>query len=96
MKSSTGMRSKLLQLDPWSLYLYAMKSPMTRVKYTGRLSRFYEWTGLEGVSAEEKARHFVMKSNNNKNWAFTTIIRFLQFQINRINHREISAATVRN
>jgi hypothetical protein len=83
-------------IDVWSLYLYAMKSPITREKYTGRLSRFFEWAGLEGGNAEEKARRFVIKSDNNMNWAFTTIIRFLQFQTNRINQREISAATCRS
>jgi hypothetical protein len=85
-----------ISIDPWSLYLYAMKSQITREKYTGRLSRFFEWAGLEGVNAEEKARQFVIRSNNNKNWAFSVIIRFLQFQTNRINQREMSAATVRN
>ena len=39
-------------LDAWSLYLYAMKSPVTREKYTGRLSKFLEFTGLRGTLEE--------------------------------------------
>jgi hypothetical protein len=35
-------------VDAWSLYLYAMKSPVTREKYTGRVSKFLEFTGLRG------------------------------------------------
>jgi len=27
-------------LDPWSLYIYAMKAPMTRDRYMTRLAKF--------------------------------------------------------
>jgi hypothetical protein len=83
-------------IDPWSLYLYAMKSPVTREKYTGRLSKFLEHVGLEGKNVEEQAKEFVRKSNSKKNWAFNIIVKFLQLQTDRFNRREISASTVRN
>ena len=83
-------------IDPWSLYLYAMKSPVTREKYTGRLSKFLEYVNLEGKYVEEQAKEFVRKSNNNKNWAFNIIVRFLQLQTDRFNRKEISGSTVRN
>ena len=83
-------------IDPWSLYLYAMKSPVTREKYTGRLSKFLDYVGLEGRIVEEQAKEFVRKSKSKKNWAFSIIVKFLQFQTDRFNRREISASTVRN
>ena len=45
--------------DTWSLYLYAMKSPVTREKYQKRLERFFDSLGLEGKTIEEKSRVFV-------------------------------------
>lgn len=27
-------------MDPWSMFLYGMKPPMTREKYRGRLAKF--------------------------------------------------------
>jgi hypothetical protein len=82
-------------LDAWSLYLYAMKSPVTREKYTGRLSKFLEFTGLRGT-LEEQAREFANRASSDNNWVFTNIVRFLQLQIDRLNRREISGSTVRN
>ena len=35
------------ELDPWSLYIYAMKAPMTREKYKIRLAKFLDFIGLE-------------------------------------------------
>ena len=33
-------------IDPWSLFLYVMKAPMTREKYRGRLARLFDFIGL--------------------------------------------------
>jgi hypothetical protein len=96
MKLQVQNEGEQQSIDPWSLYLYAMKSPVTREKYTGRLSKFLEYVNLEGKYVEEQAKEFVRKSNNNKNWAFNIIVRFLQIQTDRFNRKEISASTVRN
>ena len=37
------MEVEQLQSDPWTLYLYAMKSQVTRDKYQKRLGKFYEF-----------------------------------------------------
>jgi hypothetical protein len=34
-------------MDPWSLFLYGMKAPMTREKYRGRLAKFFDFIGCE-------------------------------------------------
>jgi transcription initiation factor TFIIIB Brf1 subunit/transcription initiation factor TFIIB len=47
------------ELDSWSLYLYAMKSPVTREKYTKRLEKFFDSLGLDGSTIEEKSKKFV-------------------------------------
>jgi hypothetical protein len=33
-------------MDPWSIFLYGMKAPMTREKYKGRLAKFFDFIGL--------------------------------------------------
>lgn len=35
-------------MDPWSLFLYGMKAPMTREKYRGRLAKFFDFIGMTG------------------------------------------------
>ncbi|HEY6166264.1 MAG TPA: hypothetical protein VIW25_15290 [Nitrososphaeraceae archaeon] len=42
MVESTGSE----QLDPWSLYIYAMKAPMTRDRYETRLAKFLDFIGM--------------------------------------------------
>lgn len=48
--------------DVWRLFLYAMKSPVTRDKYQRRLSKFFEFAGVQGLSLESKALSFIHKS----------------------------------
>jgi hypothetical protein len=39
--------------NPCTLYLYAMKSPVTRDKYQKRLGKFFDFLRLEGSTTEE-------------------------------------------
>ena len=83
--------------NPWTLYLYAMKPPVTRDKYQKRLGKLFDFLGLEGRTIEEKSRVFVeMARKDNSNWTFNNILQFIQFQNNRVSQKEISGATVRN
>ena len=83
--------------NAWTLYLYAMKSPVTREKYQKRLDKFFDFLGLEGGSIEEKSRVFVeMARKDNSNWTFNNILKFIQFQNSSMVRKEISGATVRN
>ncbi len=52
-------------LDPWTLYLYAMKSPATKEKYLMRLGEFLDFLNLqEGGTVEDKSRAFADKGRN--------------------------------
>ncbi len=85
------------ELDSWSLYLYAMKSPVTREKYTKRLEKFFDSLGLDGSTIEEKSKKFVHLAKEKGNgWAFNAILKFMQFQLERANRKEITGSTVRN
>ena len=57
--------------NPWTLYLYAMKSPVTRDKYQKRLDKFFEFLSFEGDTIEQKSRVFVETSRRGSNWTFS-------------------------
>jgi integrase len=82
-------------VDPWTLYLYAMRSPATKEKYLIRLGKFLNFLNLQGT-IEEKARAFAEKGKDDSIWAFNGILKFIQFQKERFNRKEITAGTIRN
>jgi transcription initiation factor TFIIIB Brf1 subunit/transcription initiation factor TFIIB len=62
--------------DTWSLYLYALKSPVTRQKYQKRLEKFFDFLGLEGSTVEDKSKSFIKRmytegeNKNNNHWVY--------------------------
>ena len=73
-----------------------MNSPVTRDRYTTRLDKFFQFIGIGGDTIEERCLSFVEKAKNDNDWAFRSIINFLQFQKDRVNRKEITGSTVRN
>jgi hypothetical protein len=73
-----------------------MNSPITRDKYQRRLSKFFGFAEIQGVSLQEKALSFVHAARTDSSWVFTMVLRFLELQNARVNNREITGATVRN
>jgi integrase len=83
--------------DIWSLYLYAMKSPITRQKYLRRLDKFFDFIGIQGLTTEEKGIAFIAKARiDSSQWVFYSILKFMQFQLDRVQKREITGSTVHN
>ena len=84
------------ELEPWSLFIYAMKAPMTRDRYQTRVAKFFEFIGIDGKTIEERARNFVIIAKDDNTWAFNSVMKFTYFQRQRVDRKEISGATVRN
>ena len=84
-----------LSSDPYSLFLYAMNSPVTRDRYTTRLNRFFS-VGIEGTSIEERCRYFVERGNDDNDWVFKSVMNFIQVQKERAYRKEITGSTIRN
>jgi hypothetical protein len=82
--------------DPYSLFLYAMNSPVTRDRYTTRLQRFFSFIGIEGATIQERCRLFAEKGRNDSNWVFRSIMSFVQIQKERVDRKEITGSTIRN
>jgi hypothetical protein len=73
-----------------------MKSPVTRVKYIGRLEKLFDFLKLEGLTVK-KSKSFINKVKIEGNqWVFNIILRFIQFHLDRVIIKEITGATVRN
>jgi hypothetical protein len=73
------------ELDPWSLFIYAMKAPMTRNRYQTRLAKFFDFIGIAGTRLEDRARAFAERGENDSNWVLNNIVKFVHFQNNRVN-----------
>jgi hypothetical protein len=81
--------------DSYSLFIYAMKSPETRRVYVRRPKRFFEFLGLQGP-IEERCKAFAERVRSDINWAFGGIVTYLQHRRQRVEKKEIAAATLRN
>lgn len=82
--------------DPYSLFVYALNSPVSRERYTTRLRWFFSHIGLSEGSVEERCRIFVTKAQSNNNWAFQNLLKFLNMYKERYDRREVTGATIRN
>lgn len=98
IKSEDKLQEREVQQvsDIWSLYIYALKSPVTRVKYQKRLAKFLEFIPLhqDNKTIEQKALTFAERGRKDPTWAFSSVVKFVQFQRDRVNKREITGATV--
>src|SRR5918996_1918682 len=82
--------------DVWMMYIYSLKSPVSKQKYPKRLAKFFVFAGLpQDISIEEQSKVFVAKAARDANWAFNTILKFVMFQLERVNRKEIVISTVR-
>jgi len=84
------------ELDPWSLFIYAMKSPMTKDRYKTRVEKYFDFMEIPGKTVQEKARAFVDRGKEDSNWTFTSILKFVNYQLERVDRKEITGATVCN
>src|SRR2546426_6384287 len=77
------------------MFLYAIRSEVTRQKYQRKLFLFCDFIGIEGT-LEEKSKLFVVKAKENAGWAFASVMKFLAYQKERVERKEISETTIRN
>jgi hypothetical protein len=87
----------LEESNAYSLFVYAIRSQVTRNYYLRRLRIFFNHINLEpDETIEQRCNYFADKGINDPNWAFNSILRFLQFQKERVEKEEITGATLRN
>jgi hypothetical protein len=86
------------QLSPYMMFKYSIRSELTRKYYERRLRRFLDFIQfkIEIKDVEERSNNFAKKAKNDISWALNQIIQFLQFQKERVENEQITAATLKN
>ena len=82
--------------DSYSMFLFAMRSPKTREKCTGRLRMFFDFIDIPTGSMAERSEAFCEKAKYDNGWVFSSIVQYLQKQKERVERKEISAGTMKN
>jgi hypothetical protein len=87
----------LEESDAYSLFLYAFRSSVTKDCYLRRMKIFFNYINLlPNSNLEEQCNLFAAKGLEDHKWAFNNIIKFLQYQKERVEKTEISGGTLRN
>lgn len=83
--------------DPYSAFLYGMRSPKTKEKCIGRLRAFLEFIQIPGEDMMQRCKVFCdMINSNSTAWLLANILKFLQYQREKFDRKEIAAGTVKN
>ncbi len=65
--------------DPYSMFLFAMRSPKTQEKCTGRLRMFFDFVGIfPDDTMVNRSKSFCEKSRSDNGWTFSCIVQYLQ------------------
>ena len=83
--------------NAYSLFLYGVRSPVTRDYYLRRLRIFFNHIDLlSGETMDKRCQFFAEYARTNPNLVINDIIRFLQFQRDRVERKEIVGSTLKN
>jgi hypothetical protein len=86
MQTEEEIASSSTMMDPWSIFLYGMKAPMTREKYIGRVAKFFDFIGMTEGTMEERAKAFTERGRGQPDWVFLSVLRFAQAQKERVSN----------
>jgi hypothetical protein len=84
-----------LHSSPYSIFILAIRSPITREKYL-RLGYFLDYIGIEKGTINERCNVFAEKAKNDINWVANNILKYLQVHKDRVERKEITGSTLRN
>lgn len=83
------------KVDPYTLFVYGIRSPYTKESYFRRLRGFFDAINLDkDTTFRERCNTFVHKGRNDSNWAFNNIIRSLHYQKERVQRRSQQARCI--
>lgn len=90
-----GDRYENTMEDPFSNFLYALRTPETKRQYPRRFKVFLDYLGLEG-NLQNQAKEFLAKIKSNPEWAQNCLMHFISFQKKRVELGEIAPGTIAN
>lgn len=81
--------------DAYSLFIFGFNSASTKEKCVPRLNKFFDFINLNGTM-QERCSTFAKTAKDKSSWAVNSVIKYLQMNKERVEKREITAATLRN
>jgi hypothetical protein len=92
------VEEEIIQLDssPYLIFIFAIRSPITREKYLQRIGYFFDYIGIEQDTIEERCNIFGQKAKGDINWVANNILKYLQVHKNRVEQKEITGSTLKN
>ena len=92
--------SKFTHDDPYESFLYALKSSETKRQYPKRLKVVFDYfvslDELKETQLENQCKEVVSKILQNPHWLTSSLMKFIMFQNDRIQRKEIVAITAYN
>ena len=76
-------------------FVYALKAAETQRQYPRRFRAFLDFLGYRGT-LQDQAKLFLENARQNAQWAEAEIMKFVAFQRERVEAREIVGPTIRN
>jgi site-specific recombinase XerC len=89
------MEVKLCTNDPISEMLFALKSPESKRQYPKRLKVFMDYLKLDG-DISEQAQVLLKRAFENPKWLESSVIGFIQCQMQRVGRKEIVPSTIQS
>jgi hypothetical protein len=87
------MIEESVQLDssPYSIFILAIRSPITREKYLQRLGYFFDYVGTEQYDTiEDRCNIFGQRAKGDIKWLTNNILKYLQLHKDRVERKEIT------
>jgi hypothetical protein len=75
---------KETETDPYTIFVYSLRSPYTKESYFRRLRRFFNAISLEGPTFEIRCNLFAERGKHDPNWAFNCILKFIVAEKQRV------------
>lgn len=86
--------------DPYESFLYALKSSETKRQYPKRLKVVFDYfvslDEIKETQLENQCKEVISKTLQNPHWLTSSLMKFIMFQNERINRKEIVAITAYN
>lgn len=79
------------------MFKFSIRKEITRKYYERRIKRFFDFIKFSpDLGIEERCNNFAAHALENLNWALENVVYFLQFEKERTEKGEITAATLNN
>ena len=92
-----------IPMDPYSFFILAIRSPVTRAKYLQRMGYFLDFLEIPKsddygsiISFENRINSFAQRARDDVNWLTNSIVKYLHGHKQRVERKEITGSTLRN